>query len=267
MEIYEHYTNDFFEIERADHGRNFTMPMLHYHNAYEIMIIEKGERELIYENNIYSLSARDVIMFRPNAVHRNAGGTPFARTVIYFTDKYMDMYFSEVAKRQLLLCFENECVSLSEEEYMQVAHCTKHIFKEYRRDSGYVFIYLSELLSILNGAREYSCDQKRYGKNLMLIRVMEYIDKNYQSIEGISEIADELNITKQYLCRLVKRGTGLTVSQYINSVRIRRACELILRGGRTVTEICYECGFNSSAYFCKTFKRIMNMTPTQYSER
>ena len=267
MEIYEHYTNDFFEIEYVERGRKFNMPMLHYHNAYEIMIIEKGERELLYENKIYSLSAHDAIMFRPNAVHRNAGGMPFARTVIYFTDKYIDLYFSEAAKRQLLSCFENECVSLSEEEYMQVAHCTKHIFKEYRRDSGYVFIYLSELLSILNGAREYSCDQKRYGKNLMLIRVMEYIDKNYQNIEGISEIADELNITKQYLCRLVKRGTGLTVTQYINSVRIRRACEMILRGGRTVTEICYECGFNSSAYFCKTFKRIMNMTPTQYSER
>lgn len=265
MEIYEHYTNDFFEIEYFERGRKFNMPMLHYHNAYEIMIIEKGERELLYENKIYSLSAHDAIMFRPNAVHRNAGGTPFARTVIYFTDKYMDLYFSEAAKRQLLSCFENECVSLSEDEYMQAARCTKRMLQG--SGSGCVFIYLAEVLSILNGAKVYSCDQKRYGKNLMLIRVMEYIDKNYQNIEGISEIADDLNITKQYLCRLVKRGTGLTVTQYINSVRIRRACEMILRGGRTVTEICYECGFNSSAYFCKTFKRIMNMTPTQYSER
>lgn len=267
MEIYEHYTNDFFEIEYKRLGKKFVMPMLHYHNAYEIMIMEKGEREILYENKIYNLSAHDVIMFRPNAVHRNAGGTPFARLVIYFTDKYMGLYFSETAKKQLLSCFENECVSLSEEEYVQVARCTRLMFEERDSGGGYEYIYLSELLKILNGAKIYSSDQKKYGKNLMLIRVMEYIDKNYQAIEGISEIADDLHITKQYLCRLVKRGTGLTVTQYINSVRIRRACEMILRGDKTVTEICYECGFNSSTYFCKIFKRIMNMTPTQYSER
>lgn len=38
MEIYEHYTNDFFEIEYVERGRKFNMPMLHYHNAYEIMM-------------------------------------------------------------------------------------------------------------------------------------------------------------------------------------------------------------------------------------
>lgn len=264
MEIYEHYTNDFFEIERAELGLDFAMPMLHYHNAYEIMIMEKGERDILYGNKIYSVSGRDVVIIRPDAVHRNAGGTAFSRTVIYFTDKYIDMYFGGAARKQLLSCFERECVSLNDEEYACIMRNTKRIFEEYERADNYIYISLAIILRVLRGANEYSADRKNNSKNLMLIKAMRFIEDNYMSIENISDISDSLHITKQYLCRLMKKGTGLTVTRYLNSVRIRRACEMLVSGEKTVTEICYECGFNSSTYFCKIFKQIMNMTPIEY---
>lgn len=267
MEIYEHFTDDFFEIERAEHDKYFTMPKLHYHNAYEIMILEKGHRELIYENKIYNISEHDVIMIKPNLIHRNTGGSAFARTVIYFTEEYLDTYFTQSAKNQLTECFSKECVSLNDEEFVQLMRNSKKIMSKYKKDDNYIFVFLSEILSILNNAEQYDNEQKRCGKNLMLVNVMKYVDKNAQSIENISEIADHLHITKQYLCRLVKNGTGLTVTQYINSVRIRRACELLTNTKKQITDICYECGFNSSMYFCKTFKRIMKMTPTEYKEQ
>ena len=267
MDIYEHFTDEFFEIERADYDKTFNMPKLHYHNAYEIMILEKGSREIIYEGKIYSITGHDVVMFKPNVIHKNASGGAFSRTIIYFTEKYLDAYFTRQAKEKLTNCFSKECVSLDDEEYTQVLRNSKRMMSDYRNADDYIFIFLSEILRVLNNAKQYDAEQNRCGKNLMLVKFMRYIDENAPSIENISEIADRLHITKQYLCRLVKSGTGLTVTQYINSVRVRRACALLANTKKSITDICYECGFNSSMYFCKTFKRVMKMTPSEYKEQ
>ena len=100
--------------------------------------------------------------------------------------------------------------------------------------------------------------------NKTILSIIEYIDANYKTISTIEQIANEHFITKYHLCRMFKTATDISLVKYINTVKIHKACKLLDNTNKNITEIAYETGFNSSMYFCKTFKVLMGMTPTEY---
>ena len=58
--------------------------------------------------------------------------------------------------------------------------------------------------------------------------------------------------------------TGKTPIEFIRSIRLQRAAQLLLRGGLTVAEVAYEVGFNNPKYFSKYFKMEYNVLPSAY---
>ena len=60
---------------------------------------------------------------------------------------------------------------------------------------------------------------------------------------------------------------GITIFEYVTSVRIERAKQLLLSTNRSCTEICFEVGYNNQSYFTRTFKAVVGMTPRQFRNR
>ena len=94
--------------------------------------------------------------------------------------------------------------------------------------------------------------------------LISYVHENFLTLSSIDEIASTFYITPSHLCRTFKKLTGYTVIQYINILKIQKACDLLHETRKSITEIALDCGFNSTMYFCKTFKAILNITPTDY---
>ena len=97
-----------------------------------------------------------------------------------------------------------------------------------------------------------------------LTPVLSYIADNYRELNSLEEIAEHFFVSSSYLCRVFKKHTGMTLSHYINQIKIQHACELLIDTTKNVTEIAFECGYNSSMYFCKTFKEQMGCTPSEF---
>jgi AraC-like DNA-binding protein len=57
---------------------------------------------------------------------------------------------------------------------------------------------------------------------------------------------------------------GISLINYLNTVKIRAACDMIQKGMGSMTDIALRCGFNSSAYFCKVFKQETGLSPREY---
>ena len=93
-------------------------------------------------------------------------------------------------------------------------------------------------------------------------------EKAYGSYEEMVEDPEIelIYISTPHLCRIFKKHTGMTVSHYINHVKLQHGCELLVHTNMSITEIALQCGFNSSMYFCKTFKSQMGCTPTEFRE-
>ena len=89
----------------------------------------------------------------------------------------------------------------------------------------------------------------------------------YAEIENIEQIAAQLHISKHYLCRLFKNSMGITLIDYLNTIKIKNACTYLETSDKDIMEISQLCGYNSSAYFSNVFKKMMKESPSEYRKR
>ncbi|PQJ27866.1 helix-turn-helix domain-containing protein [Rubritalea profundi] len=81
---------------------------------------------------------------------------------------------------------------------------------------------------------------------------------------SLDDLAENAKVTNSYLCKQFKKGTGLTVVEYINRHRIELAKELLTSKNVRIIEIAYETGFQSLSQFNRSFHRYTGQSPTEY---
>ncbi len=92
---------------------------------------------------------------------------------------------------------------------------------------------------------------------------IKYINENLCKRISVSAVAEHCGISADYLSQIFKREIGENLSAYILRQKLEKAKSLLLNG-KTQKEICDEIGFSSQSYFVTAFRRIYNMTPSDY---
>ena len=95
-------------------------------------------------------------------------------------------------------------------------------------------------------------------------RVKEIIAENLSEDVSTSVIADKIGISLHYMCHLFKKETGITVTEYKNSVKIAEAKRLLVTTCDKITDISMKCGYGSVSYFTKIFTASEKVSPAQY---
>ena len=94
--------------------------------------------------------------------------------------------------------------------------------------------------------------------------VYDHIMENYQTDVSIREIADKLSISEAAFYKFIKKQTKKTYTQIVNEFRIHHASKLLMTTDKTVSQICFESGYNNLSYFNRKFKAIMSETPIDF---
>ena len=97
-------------------------------------------------------------------------------------------------------------------------------------------------------------------------KIIKYICKHYAEDLTLTSIAEEFYISPFYLSKIFKRSTNLSIVEYINSLRIRHAKELLENSSTKIAEIAEIVGFSSSSHFSRTFKLLTGLSPQQYKK-
>ncbi|MGL4343867.1 MAG: AraC family transcriptional regulator [Cellulosilyticaceae bacterium] len=98
--------------------------------------------------------------------------------------------------------------------------------------------------------------------------IIQYMDKHYARPMTLEELAQEIGVTKYYLCRLFKDTYHTKPFEYLNQVRIQKAKEyLVSREEVKVKEIGLSVGFNDTSYFCLKFKESEGCSPLAFRQR
>ena len=98
------------------------------------------------------------------------------------------------------------------------------------------------------------------------ISIMVYLESNYMHHIYLDDIARHIEYNRNYMCSLFKNDTGITVIDYLNYVRIRKACEYILYSDIGLSQISYRVGFLNLSHFNRTFKKLVGTTPSAYGK-
>jgi AraC-like DNA-binding protein len=97
--------------------------------------------------------------------------------------------------------------------------------------------------------------------------VLSYIGSNYMNRITIKEMATLIYMSEGHFCRFFKTMVRQTPIEYINSLRINKAADLIQHTNRKILDIALEVGFDNLSYFIRKFRALLNCTPTQYRMR
>ena len=94
--------------------------------------------------------------------------------------------------------------------------------------------------------------------------VKAYIEEHYAESLRIQDLAALCYFSETYLMNYFHAQTGMTVMEYVNQVRLREACKLLLNSGKSVADIAYSSGFRNLSNFNRCFRKVMGITPSAY---
>lgn len=99
----------------------------------------------------------------------------------------------------------------------------------------------------------------------LIEKVNKYTLENITDTEfGIEELSKAIGMSTVYLNKKISALTGKTSSEYVRSIRLRKAAQLLEKSDLTISEVAYEVGYNSPKYFSKYFKDEYNILPSEY---
>lgn len=121
--------------------------------------------------------------------------------------------------------------------------------------------------------RHYSTGKhpfQAYGDGLSkrrLKQAVEYIHEHLHENLSLTEIAENLEMSQYYFCRLFKQSTGVTPHQYLIQQRVERAKQLLRQPDLAITRIALECGFSNLSHFAKYFRKHTGVSPKRFREK
>lgn len=95
-------------------------------------------------------------------------------------------------------------------------------------------------------------------------RMVMYIERNYTEKQALADIAQAANVSKTEALRCFKKCMNISPMNYLLRYRLQMAGKLLRRTRKSISEIAAECGFDNVSYFDRMFRRIYELTPSEY---
>ncbi len=258
-----------FRAEHTKTPKNYSMKTPHYHYAYEIFLPLEGQLTLLIGDEMIGTDNSNIILTDKELPHGNYSKSEHERIVIYFDDAFLDEFLTEAGKETFVKSFsEKKLVAPPYEELKRARKIAERLVEipVVKENAPEIFGLLSDFLLIVKNSPEGERQKSRV-VNSSLGAAIAYINVNFAKIESVKDVSDKFYISESYLCRLFKEGMGITVSEYINAVRINAASDKLKNTDKPAAEIGFEVGYNSYTYFCKNFNLRMGETPYQYRKK
>lgn len=256
---------------------------LHYHDEYEILYIVKSSGKRFVGNTIEPYYDGDLVllgsflshMYRSdNAYHQNNPDFRVNAIIIQFSKDFFGFaiqYYPEFHKIKGLLeeAKYGICFNGKENDIIR-----KKIKKSLKLKGLALLMECVNILSLMSSSKNKRLlNEKSSESNLAvqyddprLVKVLSFLHREYTQSLSLNDIASLAGMNKTAFCRFFKSKTSKSCAQYINELRTNYACKLLLEGKLTISQVCYETGFNNISNFNRQFKKITRYTPSDYIE-
>lgn len=109
--------------------------------------------------------------------------------------------------------------------------------------------------------------QENNSENPAIARARTFIADQYSEEISLEDVAKQVNMSAFYFCKMFKKATGLTFTDYLARIRVEKVKNLLLNPNKRISEAAYEVGFQSLSQFNRVFRRIAGESPTTYRDR
>lgn len=270
-------------IHRSEQFPGF-IGVLHKHRFIEIVYVLRGEAEHIVGENCYPVKKGDVIIINYDTPHMFRAGDGFSAYDLMFTPDFFDASALDSASFDALSSsflfyslFPDEAplgsdLQLSSSAGVEFAALFDKIYAEYKgQDKGYIELIraygielIIKLFRHLERDRRRSLSEKQ---RQLVLQAVDYLKENFDSRVSLGDLAARTFLSKDYFGHLFKDATGVSVSAFLQKLRVEEACRLLTATDRTVTDIAMASGFGDMKFFYQCFKKLTGTTPARYRNK
>ena len=275
LELVQVRRNESFKV--WSHGYPYRTVRWHFHPEYELHLVTATSGTFLVGDYVGTFEPGNLVMTGPNLPHNwisNVAPTE------YVPERCLVLQFTHEFIRGCLDVFpELEFVaSLLDESRHGInfpattAYKVKPILTELIDATGGRRIELFvALLGIIGQCKtrcrlargELHADPVKYMSGA-INNVLVHIRKRFASDLHESELAKLSGLSTSAFSRSFRKHTGMNFVQYINALRIDYACQLLMQDKLSITEICYESGFNNVSNFNRQFLMLKKLSPSKY---
>jgi AraC-like DNA-binding protein len=276
------------QLRTSFHARREFVPYFdnewHFHEELELIYFHKGKGVRYIGNTMGNFQDGEIYLAGPNIPHLykneieengdDRQNSSVDQVIIHFRKDFLGKHFIGLPEVSML----NNLFAKSE-KVLKFSKITSSLLHNYLigitcKEGVSRITDLLRILDILSISKDYETimqigsvtTHSKSDKDRMS-KIINFLNDNYAKKIELSEVAAIASMTPNSLCRFFKRNTNKPFSAYLNEIRIGNACKLLIEGELTVAEVSYATGFYSISNFNRTFREVMNLTPSEYKKK
>lgn len=232
----------------------------HWHDYYELEIVTNGIFEHAYNNISCSVTRGDAFLITPLDFHSLRYLSDVNIINIKFVPEILPdslkNYFSTIT-HFCNCCFEEDELEYIISRYDRLSSLDPELpfYKEQTRSivCEIITIFLSKVIP-----------QTDYCASTLFQETISYILNNFRKNLSVKSIAKKMSVSPNYLGAIFKKHVNTNLVDYLNTVRLKYACNMLVNTNISIKEVAADSGYNSQEHFMYIFKKRFGCTPTQY---
>ncbi len=247
---------------------------MHSHKRIELNYILQGSCVMKLENELIKLNQNNSILIFPNSNHDFYVDSKSGVKIIQlefqidteFTSSFTDIPKSEIS---FLLNLQTQSSSyLKIPNNREIGNCMDRIIKENKLKltnfQSLSKLYFLELILLLSRYNYRQLATTKQQENEYVVKAMNIIHANYNTVFSVSNLAKTCNISDRYLRKLFHIHLESTPQEYCNNLRIKKSVDLLADRNIPIKEIAYSVGYSTPQYFSRMFKDKYGFSPQTY---
>ncbi|MDG1451290.1 MAG: AraC family transcriptional regulator [Polaribacter sp.] len=246
----------------------------HFHPEIELVYVNKGKGKTHIGNHLSYFNNSQLLLIGANLPHNGFTDrltTNGSETLVQFKPEFLgDTFFEIPEMKPIHILFEKAKkgivfgVKTKQKLGIKIEKLTeKKGFKQ--------VLILLEILHTLSKSEDYTilnadgfAFEAQPQNNNKIDEIFKYINENFNQHISLDEIAGLVSMTVPAFCRFFKKSTGKTFTKLVNEYRVVHATKLLSESQSSITDICFECGFNNFSHFNKLFKEFTGKSASKY---
>ena len=263
-------------VRYLEHGFPNPLVRWHYHEEYELHLIVATRGKVFVGDYIGQFEPGHLVLTGPRLPHNwistevPEGGVALRDMVLQFADAPLRQAAAQIPElAEALPLLERARHGV---EFFGLSEAARERFGRVRAAHGLQrlaeFATLLDLLVRCNDYRLLSTVQlQSFDDDAALAHIsgiVDYLIEHYRESFSRAELAQRSGMTESSFSRNFRRATGNSYTDFVNHLRINKACQLLMETDRYITNVCYDVGFNNVANFNRRFLQIKGMTPKEF---
>lgn len=246
----------------------------HFHPEVELIYINRGHGKTHIGNHLSYFNNSQLLLIGANLPHNGFTDrlTTYGKeTLIQFKPEIFGNIFialPEMTEIKSLLVRAEKGIRFKRETKNRIGPKIESL-KEY--DGFNRIVKLMEILQSLAVSEDYEilnsdgyAFETKPQDSQKIDIIFKYINANFTNQISLDEISDQVSMTVPAFCRYFKKVTGKTFTKLVNEYRVVHATKLLYESQMSITDVCFECGFNNFSHFNKLFKEFTGKSASKY---